>query len=103
IDPYRTATERLTEPDAIAQHEIGWRMALCGAELARARGEDAAADWLAVRPALTARPAPFLEAYVLWRAAETLANHGQTGDAAEPLREAHALATARGAPLPLAG
>jgi DNA-binding CsgD family transcriptional regulator len=103
IDRYRAAKERLTNPDAIAQHEIGWRMALCAAELARARGEDTAADWLAVRPALTARPAPFLEAYVLWRAAEAFANHGQTAAAAEPLREAHAQAAAIGAPLLLAG
>ena len=33
--------------------------------------------WDAVRPALTARPAPFLEAYVLWRAAEALAGSGE--------------------------
>ena len=47
--------------------------------------------WDAVRPALTARPAPFLEAYVLWRTAEALAASGgpaAAAIAAEPLREA---------------
>ena len=103
IERYRAATERLSTPDAIAQHEIGWRMALCHAELARARGEDAAADWLAVRPALVARPAPFLEAYVLWRAAEALAGSGSTAAAAEPLREGYAVAARIGARLLVAG
>ena len=103
IEGYRAATQRLSTPDAIAQHEIGWRMALCHAELARARGEDAAADWLAVRPALVARPAPFLEAYVLWRAAEALAGSGSTAAAAEPLREGYAVAARIGARLLVAG
>ncbi len=87
----------------IAQHEIGWRMALCDAELARARGEDSAAGWLAVRPALVARPAPFLEAYVLWRAAEALAGSGSTAAAAEPLREGYTVAARIGARLLVAG
>ncbi len=78
-------------------------MALCEAEFARAAGEDDPARWLAVRPALAARPAPFLEAYVLWRAAEALADRGETGAAAEPLREAHAIATRIGAGLLSAG
>jgi len=42
---------------------------------------------------------PFLEAYVLWRAAEALAGAGDTADAAEPLRRAHAIARGIGAPL----
>ena len=99
IDRYRASGERLTEQDDLAAHEIGWRMALCTAELARAAGEDDPAHWEAVRPALSARPAPFLEAYVLWRAAEALAGRGDTAAAAEPLRAGHAIATAIGASL----
>ena len=103
IDRYRASTERLTEQDALAAHEIGWRMALCAAELARAAGEDDPAHWEAVRPALSARPAPFLEAYVLWRAAEALAGRGETAAAAGPLREGHAIAAAIRARLLVAG
>ena len=103
IDRYRTSTERLSEPDELATQQIGWRMDLCEAEYARAAGEDDPARWLAVHPALAARPAPFLEAYVLWRAAEALADRGETGAAAEPLREAHAIATRIGAGLLSAG
>jgi DNA-binding CsgD family transcriptional regulator/tetratricopeptide (TPR) repeat protein len=103
IDRYRASTARLTEQDALAVHEIGWRMALCAAELARADGRDDPALWDAVRPALAARPAPFLEAYVLWRKAEALAGRTEIGAAAEPLREAHAIALAIGAPLLVAG
>ena len=51
--------------------------ALCAAELARAAGDDDPANWEAIRPALAARPAPFLEAYVLWRAAEALRRQGR--------------------------
>ena len=69
------------------------------AELARAIGDDNPAKWDAVRPALTARPAPFLEAYVLWRKAEALAERGDTKAAAQPLREAHGIAMSIGAPL----
>ncbi len=103
IDRYRASTERLSEPDELATQQIGWRMALCEAEYARAAGEDDPARWLAVRPALAARPAPFLEAYVLWRAAEAIADRGETGAAAEPLREAHAIAARIGAGLLSAG
>jgi DNA-binding CsgD family transcriptional regulator/tetratricopeptide (TPR) repeat protein len=103
LDRYRAATVRLTDLDILAAHEIGWRMQLCEAELARAIGEDDAAGWEAVRPALAARPAPFLEAYVLWRTAEALAGSGATAAAAEPLRAAHAIAGAIGAGLLVAG
>ena len=99
IARYRASTSRMTEPDALATHEIEWRMALCGAELARASGTDDRASWDAVRPALAARPAPFLEAYVLWRAAEAWAEKGDPTTAAERLRAAHATATRIGAPL----
>jgi DNA-binding CsgD family transcriptional regulator len=99
IDRYRASNARLTEPDALALHEIGWRMALLEAELARAAGDDDPARWEAVRPALAARPAPFLEAYVLWRKAEALDGQGETSAAAEPLREAHAIAARIGATL----
>ena len=99
IERYRSSTERLTIADALANHEIGWRMALCRAELARAIGDDDPAAWDAVRPALAARPAPFLEAYVVWRKAEALAERGETRATAGPLREAHAIAVTIGAPL----
>ena len=103
IDRYRASTERLTEQDELAALEIGWRMALCAAELSRAAGEDDPANWEAVRPALSARPAPFLEAYVLWRAAEARAGGGETAAAAGPLREGYEIAAAIGAPLLVAG
>ena len=99
IDRYRVSTTRRTHLDALAAHEIGWRMAICEAELARASGDDHPARWEAIRPALAARPAPFLEAYVLWRTAEALAGKGEVHAAAEPLRTAHAIAAAIGAPL----
>ena len=83
---YEAATARLTESDDLAAHEIGWRKALCAAELARAAGEDDPGRWAAIEPALAARPAPFLEAYVRWREAEAHAGMGQTSAAAEPLR-----------------
>jgi DNA-binding CsgD family transcriptional regulator/tetratricopeptide (TPR) repeat protein len=100
IDRYRAATARLRQPDDLAAKEIGWRMALCEAELARAAGSDGPATLQAVRLALTARPAPFLEAYVLWRTAEALAGSGGsagTAAAVAPLREAHAIASRIGA------
>ncbi|HEV8403171.1 MAG TPA: AAA family ATPase [Candidatus Limnocylindrales bacterium] len=100
IARYRAAADRLAQPDELAEKELGWRMALCAAELARAAGQDDAANWDAVRPALTGRPAPFLEAYVLWRTAEAVAGAGGSAGAAvaaEPLRRAHAIATRIGA------
>jgi DNA-binding CsgD family transcriptional regulator/tetratricopeptide (TPR) repeat protein len=103
IDRYRASTTRLADPDALATHEIGWRMAICEAELARASGDDDPAGWEAIRPALAARPAPFLESYVLWREAEALAAKGDVHAAAEPLRQAHAIAAAIGATLLDAG
>ena len=99
IERYRASTARLTMPDALATREIGWRMALCAAELARANGADDPAHWDAVQPALAARPAPFLEAYVLWRKAEAVAGEGKPKAAGESLHRAHAIATAIGAAL----
>ena len=99
VDQYRAATARLTELDDLGTHEIGWRMAICEAELARAAAEDDPARWDAIRPALAARPAPFLEAYVLWRSAEALAAAGDTRAAGAPLRESHAIAERIGAVL----
>ena len=96
VAAYRAATERLAEPDRLATQEIGWRMALCDAELARAEGDDDPARWDALRPALAARPAPFLEAYVLFRAADAL---GSGTAAAERLREARRIAAGIGARL----
>ena len=92
----------MSEPDALAEHEIGWHMALCMAEVARASGDDDPAAWDGVRPALQARPAPFLEAYVLWRAAEAYAGRGDAAPAAERLRAAQAIASSIGASLLLA-
>ena len=99
IDRYRASTERLAEPDALARHEIAWRMGLCDAELSRASGDDRPENWSAVRPALAARPSPFLEAYVLWREAEACAGAGDPSAAATALREASARARAIGARL----
>src|SRR6185503_13700580 len=75
---------------------------LCEAELARASGNDDPAAWDAVRPALAARPAPFLEAYVLYRRAEAAAATDGPATAVEPVREAHAIASRIGAQLLLA-
>ncbi len=99
IERYRAVTGRLAEPDAIAQRELGWRIALCEAELARAEGQDDAAAWAAIRPAVAARPAPFFEAYVLWRTADAYAGRGETAAAAAPLRDAHGIALGIGARL----
>ncbi len=97
IERYRAQTARLVDPDVLAERELGWRMAICEAELARATGDDDPAQWLAVRQILVARRAPFLEAYALWRAAEARARQGELRTAAEPLRQAHAIAARIGA------
>jgi len=99
IARYRSSADELTEPDELARHEIGWRMGLCGAELARAKGEDDPANWDAARPALHARPAPFLEAYVLWRRAEATAAMDGPAAAAGFVRDAYAIAARIGARL----
>ncbi len=99
IDRYRASTARLTEIDQLAEHEIGWRMDLCAAELARGAGDDHPTRWDAIRPVVAARPAPFLEAYVLWRAADAFAALGDHVGAAERLRAAHTIARRIGAPL----
>jgi DNA-binding CsgD family transcriptional regulator len=97
VDRYRAATTSLPVQDELATHELGWRMAICTAELARAAGEDDPGTWEAIRPAVAARPAPFLEAYVLWREAEAWAGRGDLAAAVAPLREAHAIAARIGA------
>jgi DNA-binding CsgD family transcriptional regulator/tetratricopeptide (TPR) repeat protein len=99
IDRYRASTSRLAEPDSLAEHEIGWRTAICAAELARAKGEDDPASWAAIRPALAGRPAPFLEAYTLWRQAEATGTTAGQAAAAGPVREAHTIAAGIGARL----
>jgi DNA-binding CsgD family transcriptional regulator len=99
IERYRASTERLTEPDALASHEIAWRMELCAAELARASGDDRAEHWSALRPALAGRPVPFLEAYALWRESEAHSASGDAPAAAASLRDASALARRIGAAL----
>ncbi len=101
IGRYAASIARLVERDTLAEREIGWRMAICEAELARAAGDDDPSRWMAIRDAVAARPAPFREAYVLWRAAEAAAS-GATGTraaaaAAGHLREAHEIAARIGA------
>jgi DNA-binding CsgD family transcriptional regulator/tetratricopeptide (TPR) repeat protein len=102
VERYRASTARMTAPDALAEHEIGWHMSLCLSEVGRASGDDGPDAWDAVRPAVQARPAPFLEAYVLWRAAEAYAGQSDAASAAERLRAAHAIAASIGASLLLA-
>ncbi len=60
IERYRASTGRLTEPDALARHEIAWRMDLCAAELARANGDDSpgALDGPSTRSPGTTQPVP---------------------------------------------
>jgi DNA-binding CsgD family transcriptional regulator len=93
IERYRASIERMPEPDDISRREVGWRMAICEAELARALGEDDPTRWRAIRPTVAARPAPFREAYVLWRAAEAAASAGGASAARDDLRAAHAIAS----------
>ncbi|HEX7950112.1 MAG TPA: AAA family ATPase [Candidatus Limnocylindrales bacterium] len=99
IDRYRALAGRMAEPDALTTREVEWRMALCEAEFARAMGEDDPARWDAVRQAVSARPEPFLEAYVLWRKAEALARRGDPVAATGSLRSGHEIAVAIGAKL----
>ena len=99
IERYRTSVSRLEEPDDLANRQISWRMDVCAAELARARGDDDPASWADIRPKLAERPAPFLEAYVLWRQAEAAGTASGQAAAAEPVREAHAIAERIGARL----
>ena len=65
--------------------------------MARAAGEDDPGTWEEIRPAAAARPAPFVEAYLAWRAAEAWAGRGDLTAAVAPLREAHAIAAMIGA------
>jgi DNA-binding CsgD family transcriptional regulator len=81
----------MDEPDEPATREIAWVRALLHAELARAQGEDSPGMWAAIRPALAARPTPYLEAYVLWRQVE--ASPAGATDAAQTLRDAWRLAS----------
>lgn len=97
-DRYAAAIASIDEPDEHASRELAWVDALLEAELARATGRDDAARWLAIRPALAARGNPFLEAYVLWRAADATPPSGSHA-AGEALQAAHAITVAIGAPL----
>jgi DNA-binding CsgD family transcriptional regulator len=60
----------LDAPDELASRELEWVTALVSAERRRAAGEDEAEQWLAIRPLVSRRPTPYLEAYVLWRTTE---------------------------------
>jgi len=95
---YTAAIATIEEPDQRASGELAWVDALLHAELARAEGRDDPAAWTAIRPALAERPTPFLEAYVLWRAADAAGSSDQQR-AADALRDAHRIATEIGAPL----
>jgi DNA-binding CsgD family transcriptional regulator len=99
IERYRASTERLVSPDALATQEIAWRMDLCNAELSRASGDDRPDHWTALRPALSGRPSPFLEAYALWREAEAHSGTNDPVSAATALREASTIARRLGAAL----
>ena len=68
----------------------GWRSARRSSP-GRA-GADDRGRLAAVRPALAARPAPFLEAYVLWRAAEAPGRVRARRPPPRPLREGYAIA-----------
>jgi DNA-binding CsgD family transcriptional regulator len=95
---YTTAIATIEEPDRLSKRETVWVEELLRAELARAEGRDDPAGWAAIRPALQARPTPYLEAYVLWRQADaTPPSMGPA--AAEALAAAHAVAMTIGAPL----
>jgi DNA-binding CsgD family transcriptional regulator len=99
VERYRAWESRMAEPDALASRQIAWKTALLEAELARAMGEDDPANWDLARTALAARTAPFLESYVLWRAADAFAGRGDRAAAAEPLRNAYEIAARIGARL----
>jgi DNA-binding CsgD family transcriptional regulator/tetratricopeptide (TPR) repeat protein len=94
---YRDGIATIAEPDEGARAEHAWVHALLQAELARAEARDLVEAWLAIQPALAARPTPYLEAYVLWRAADAAAPSDQAR-AAEALRSAHEIATRIDAP-----
>jgi len=96
LEHYDSAIANIDEPDAMAAREIAWVRALLHAELARAEGADDPARWAAIRPALAARPTPYLEAYVLWRQADATPP-GATHEAAAAIRDAWQIATAIGA------
>jgi DNA-binding CsgD family transcriptional regulator len=97
VDLYRASMEGLPEQDELAKRELGWRMAICMAELGRAEGQDDPATWEAIRPAVANRPAPFAESYVAWRTAEAYAGRGDLAAAVSPLRDAYAIAAMIGA------
>jgi DNA-binding CsgD family transcriptional regulator len=95
---YSAAIASIEEPDRLSTGETAWVEELLRAELARAAGRDDPAAWAAIRPALRARPTPYLEAYVMWRQAD--ATPPSMGSAAvEALAAAHAIAVTIGAPL----
>ena len=101
IDRYRAATDRLMERDDLARRrELGWRMALCEAELR------APAAWTTRRPG---RPSVRRSPRVPRRSSRRTCCGGPPrlrrvraappalAAATEPLREAHAIATRIGA------
>ncbi len=73
--------------------------ATAAAELARARGEPAAADWGAAAERWDELGAPYFGAYARWRQAEALllAGGGERGAAQRLLEATYAAATVRGA------
>ena len=88
---YAASMTRLPAADDQAKRELDWINRLIRAEMGRASGADDPAAWAAIRPALAARPTPFLEAYVLWRAADAEPSSAPL-EARDALREAHRIA-----------
>ena len=98
LQRYTAALAGLETPDDMAGRELAWVEAMLHAELGRARGEDDAGAWAALRPLLAARPTPYLEAYVLWRQADA-SDRAATAAASEALREGFEIARRIGADL----
>ena len=73
------STERLSEPDELATQRDRLADGSVRAELRRAAGEDDPATLAGRPPGAGCAPAPFLEAYVLWRAAEAMRRPGRDG------------------------
>jgi ATP/maltotriose-dependent transcriptional regulator MalT len=86
----------LPDSDDLARAEIDWVDRLLRAEIGRATGDEDPAAWAELRATLAAHQMPFLEAYVLWRAADA-APGGAAVDVGDALREAHQIVLEIGA------
>jgi DNA-binding CsgD family transcriptional regulator len=95
---YLGSISALEAADELARAEMTWVEAMVRAELDRAEGRDDPAGWAAIRPALAARPTPYLEAYVLWRQAEA-GERGAADAATVAVRDGFAIARRIGSEL----